>query len=34
VILRDQTVWNESESRTWSGVLSEDGERGRGGKAQ
>ncbi len=34
VILRDQTVWNESESRTWSGVSSEDGERGRSGKAQ
>ena len=34
VIVRDRTVWNESEPRTWSGVSSEDGERGRGGKAQ
>ena len=34
VILRDRKMWNESESRTWSGVSSQDGEKERGGKAQ
>ncbi len=33
-MMRDRTVGNESEAKTWSGVSSEDGERGRSGKAQ